>query len=82
MQRYFITFRSVTYAQKGERALVSRGLYCHMGRTPRWMESRGCGYALEVREPEKAVEILKRAGASYQKVYRIPKNGKPEVLEL
>ena len=52
MRYYFITFRSVTYAQQGERLLKGSGFRCALHRTPRWMEEQGCGYALKVRSAE------------------------------
>lgn len=52
MRFYFITFRSVTHAQQGERLLREKGIRCWLQRTPRWMEEQGCGYALRVRTQE------------------------------
>ena len=48
MKFYYITFRSVTFAQRGEKALTSSGIRCTLLRTPRWMEEQGCGYALKL----------------------------------
>ena len=49
MRSDYITFRSVTVAQRGERLLKNSGIDCILQRTPRWMEERGCGYCLRVR---------------------------------
>ena len=49
MMLYLITFRSVTFAQRGERALRQAGINCELQRTPRWMEESGCGYSLSVK---------------------------------
>ena len=38
MRSDYITFRSVTVAQRGERLLRSGGIDCVLQRTPRWME--------------------------------------------
>ena len=46
MKFYYITFRSVTFAQRGEKVLKKEGIRCTLLRTPRWMEEQGCGYAL------------------------------------
>ncbi|MBP3478347.1 MAG: DUF3343 domain-containing protein, partial [Oscillospiraceae bacterium] len=43
MKYYYITFRSVTFAQKAERALKRAGMDCTMQRTPRELSQRGCG---------------------------------------
>ena len=48
MNVYFITFRSVTYGQQGERLLKGSGVRCGLQRSPRWMEEQGCGYALRI----------------------------------
>ncbi len=70
MKQYMITFRSVTYAQRGERSLTKRGISCTVGRTPKWMEQQGCGYGLRLRgSVEAAVETLRRDGIAWRKVY-------------
>ena len=38
---YLITFRSVTYAQRGERVLNRAGERDRVESTPRWMEEKG-----------------------------------------
>ena len=48
MMDCFITFRSVTFAQRGESELKRVGISCNIQRTPRWMEEQGCGYSLRV----------------------------------
>ena len=72
MTMYCITFRSVTLAQRGERILAAAGQHCSLARTPRWMEERGCGYCLRIRnEWKSAAAVLDRAGVEYRKVYRL-----------
>ena len=72
MTMYCITFRSVTLAQRGERALEGAGMRCGLARTPRWMEERGCGYCLRLRgEWRAAAAALDRAGVEYRKIYRL-----------
>ena len=82
MRPYFITFRSVTYAQRGERILKNAGIDCHLRRTPRWMESKGCGYALELEEPRQAAAVLRENQLTWQKIYRILGKDRAEVVEL
>ena len=48
MKFYYITFRSVTFAQQGERILQKKGIRCTLLRTPKWMEQQGCGYSLRL----------------------------------
>ena len=70
MSIYCITFRSVTLAQRGERVLRDNGMQCTLARTPRWMEERGCGYCLRLRnEWRAAAAALDWAGVEYRKIY-------------
>ena len=48
-QDWLITFRSVTLAQKGERALKQAEIFCSLQRTPKMLSERGCGYCLRIR---------------------------------
>jgi len=84
MRVFYITFRSVTYAQRGERLLQQAGYRCMLQRTPRWMEERGCGYCLRLREarPDEAVMLLKRWQVPLRKVYIQGDNGELEELVL
>ena len=72
MSVFFVTFRSVTLAQRGEHVLKQGKISCQLQRTPRWMEEQGCGYALRIREEdaEKVVERLRKNGIQFRKVYR------------
>lgn len=76
----YITFRSVTFAQRGEAALRRAGMACTLQRTPRWMEERGCGYCLRLRQADvmPATELLRENGIDYRKVYAPRDDGKLE----
>ena len=80
MRFYFITFRSVTYAQQGERLLKGSGFRCVLQRTPRWMEEQGCGYCIRLAGSEvpDALALLRRNQLSWRKVYY---QGEDGVLE-
>lgn len=82
MSVYYLTFRSVTLAQRGESALTGEGVRCTIARTPRWMEERGCGYSLRIRTdaPDWCAEILRRRGIEFRKVYR--RRGDGEIEEV
>lgn len=84
MKFYFITFRSVTFAQRGERLLTSRGIRCTLQRTPRWMEEQGCGYALRlwVKDVSPAVELLRENRVPLRKVYAQRGDGQLEELTV
>ncbi len=71
MRGYYITFRSITPAQRGQSILHRAGLGCEIQRTPRWMEERGCGYCLRLPDGRvrEALARLQRAGVSYRGVY-------------
>lgn len=71
MKYYFITFRSVTFAQRGEQLLQKNGIRCTLLRTPKWMEIQGCGYSLRIwtEHVETGVELLRKANVPLRKVY-------------
>ena len=66
-----ITFRSVTPAQRGQRALRQAGIDTVLQRTPRFMEERGCGYCLRLRreEMDSVLDILRNSNVQFRKVY-------------
>lgn len=84
MNQYLITFRSVTYAQRGERSLMRHGITCDVMRTPKWMEEQGCGYGLRLRTANiyNSLEYLQRDGISWRKVYAYSRDGRAEELTL
>lgn len=71
MKMVYITFHSITPAQRGQRLLRSQGLESSLQRTPRWMEERGCGYCLRVRpeEVERALALLREGDLAFSKIY-------------
>ena len=71
MKTEFITFRSVTPAQRGQRVLQKAGVDVILQRTPRFMEERGCGYCLRLcpGDLHRAVELLRRENVAFSKVY-------------
>lgn len=81
MLGYLITFRSVTPAQRGESLLRRHGVDCTLRRTPRWMEEKGCGYSLSVKEGMGAVMLLRRHQIPFRKIY-LQKDGQTEEVEL
>ena len=71
MKTEFITFRSVTPAQRGQRVLQKAGVDVVLQRTRRFMEERGGGYCLRLRPADlhRAVEFLRRENVAFSKVY-------------
>jgi len=84
MKFYYITFRSVTYAQKGEALLSAAGIHCSLQRTPRWMEAQGCGYCLRLwtKAPDRALELLEGARIPRRRVYSQGSDGQLEEMKL
>lgn len=84
MRVFYITFRSVTHAQRGEQLLRQAGYRCTLQRTPRWMEEKGCGYCLKLRETdiEPVVALLRRNQANLRKVYLQRETGELEEQAL
>ena len=83
MKFHYITFRSVTYAQRGEKALTAGGIRCTLLRTPRWMEEQGCGYCLRLwtDDPAAAVEVLRRNKIPMRKIYAQRSDGQLEEMQ-
>lgn len=77
---WLITFRSVTFAQRGERALRGGNIQCRMQRTPKYLTERGCGYCLRLRgvDAPAAVEVLQRQQIPYGKLYAMKEDGSTE----
>ena len=82
MKTFFLTFRSITQAQRAERAYAKAGTTCSRRRTPRWMEERGCGYGGEVKSPDlgSALEVLRREKIPFRKSYLLHPDGMAEVI--
>ena len=57
MEHYLILARSVTYAQRMQRAVSRAGIRCRMFRAPRDLSDSGCAYAIEL-EPADLANAL------------------------
>ena len=82
MKTFFLTFRSITQAQRAERAFAKAGMGVLLRRTPRWMEERGCGYGVEVKCPDlrSGLEVLRREKIPFRKSYLLHADGVVEEL--
>lgn len=71
MRKDFITFRSITPAQRGQKLLRDMGIDTVLQRTPGYMQDRGCGYCLRIatKDIPAAVQALEHAGLHYSKIY-------------
>lgn len=83
MGLYYITFRSVTFAQRGERLLLKQNFRVSLLRTPRWMEEQGCGYALKLwtRELPRALSLLQENHIQLRRVYVQKEDGTLEEMD-
>ena len=84
MKFYYVTFRSVTHGQRGEKLLKQQGIRCHLLRTPKWMEAKGCGYSLQLwtGDAARAVQLLRQEKVPMQKIYIQTGDGTLEEVEL
>lgn len=84
MYFYFITFRSVTFAQRAEKLLNHQGYRVNLMRTPRWMEEQGCGYALKLwtNDIVAAVRLLRESKIQLRRVYVQLEDGQMEEVNL
>ena len=84
MEFVYITFRSVTPAQRAERLLRREGIFCSLRRTPRYMEEKGCGYSLRLPYSQlpSAVKLLQEQSIPYKRQYLQREKGNWEELQL
>ena len=83
MVLYYITFRSVTFAQRGEKLLTKHNFRVSLMRTPRWMEEQGCGYALKLwtNDLQGAVNLLRENKVQLRRVYLQKEDGLLEEVQ-
>ena len=77
MKWYYFTFRSVTAAQRGEGVLRKMGVTCFLLRTPKWMETKGCGYCLRIRQRDwkRCLEVLEQQAVPFSGIYLQEEDG-------
>ena len=83
MGLYYITFRSVTFAQRGEKLLSRQNHRVSLMRTPRWMEEQGCGYALKLwtNDISSAMQLLQESRIQLRRVYAQREDGQMEEVK-
>ncbi|MBE6942770.1 MAG: DUF3343 domain-containing protein [Ruminococcaceae bacterium] len=84
MRYCFITFNSLTAAQRAESILRRSTIRCSLQRSPRWMEEQGCGNGLRVdcEDLHKAVNILRGNRILYKRAYLRQEDGAMEELRI
>lgn len=81
MEHYLILARSVTYAQRMQRALVQAGIRCQIARAPRELTDLGCAYVVRVAPNDLAMSltILHRERLYPVRVFSFQHDGYREV---
>ena len=71
MEHYLILARSITYAQRMQRAMSAAGVRCQMFRAPRDLAESGCAYVLkvEISELNRALSAIYRSGLGIVRVF-------------
>ena len=77
MLESYITFRSLTQAQQGKRALQAYGIDAHLTRAPKTLAEKGCTHALllESIDLPQAANALRAAGVAFRKIVRLDGSG-------
>ncbi len=77
MDSYYLTCRSLTYAQRVSRALTAARLRNIVVRTPQELSREGCGYAVRVPDTalSDALNTLAARSLPPRKVYRVTNTG-------
>ena len=81
MDNVFLTSRSVTYAQRMERALKRNGIFARIERPEQEITERGCAYAVVISETflAEALEVLRYNGLPPVKVVAKELSGYKEI---
>ena len=84
MKEWLITFRTITFAQRGERAMKKNGIPCVLQRSPKAISQRGCGYCLRIQTDRlgEITGLLRRSGVDYRKVYLLQADGGTQEIRL
>ena len=76
MPQYWISFRSLTHAQRASRILERKGFTATLTRLPQGISPKGCGYALILRQqPEAALRLIREAHVQAGLVFEKTKSG-------
>ena len=78
MKDCYFSFRSVTAAQRGLRALTAAGIPAAISRTPGALAKKGCGYCLRVSEARAPEAARALRGMGVQGVWRRTPSGYEE----
>ncbi|MBR3473882.1 MAG: DUF3343 domain-containing protein [Oscillospiraceae bacterium] len=83
MTQYWISFRSLTYAQRAAAQLERKGVTATIVRLPQQLSKRGCGYAVIVRgRLRQAADFLGEARITWSQVFQRLESGEFQEVEL
>ncbi len=83
MPQYWISFRSLTHAQRAVRALERSGLTAVVARLPQGVSPKGCGYAIIIsRRIREALRLLGEAGIPNGLVFEKTERGEYREVKL
>lgn len=84
MEWYYVTFRSITPAQRGERLLKRNGIEVALMRAVRQISAEGCGYSLRIKPKDggRVVELFREHEIPFRRVFHQEPDGSIEELEL
>lgn len=84
MVYYLIVCRSLTYAQRTERALAKAGVNAHILRSPKSIGGEGCSHSVKVAERHfsAALAALARVGLTPKRVFAAREDGAYEEVSF
>lgn len=84
MEWYYLTFRSITPAQRGERLLKRKGIDVALMRAVRQISAEGCGYSLRIRPKDggTVMELFRQNDIPFRRVFLQDGLGGIKELEL
>lgn len=82
MEHYLIIARSVTYAQRMQKALTRVGIRCRISRAPRDLTDRGCAYTVQIglHDLANALTTLHRESLDPVQIFLTQHGGYQEVI--
>ncbi len=82
MKQYWISFRSLTYAQRASRVLERKGVTATIVRLPQGVSKKGCGYAVIQRGSyREAIRILEELRLPWGQIFARSESGEFREVE-
>ena len=82
MKQYWISFRSLTYAQRASRVLERKGVTATIVRLPQGISKKGCGYAVILRSAvREAIRVLEEQHIPWSQLFVRSESGEFREVE-